>query len=1268
MPAKPFPDAAEFKLEPWTRKPTQAITTAPFITRVDANVSRLTGGISIAVYGGNFAPGAIVTFPQTGTGPAGGSVAADGSLITALVVPPYNVAGYVDVVVTNPNGESATLTSGFLYYVGQMTEVVPPYAVTTGGVNVIIKGASFVTGCTFKFDGVSATNVTFIDDTQYSVTVPSHVFGYVDVEMTEPGGGTNTLRHGFQYTLLNRGSDIRRYPGTSISKGLGSTPDQATFSIDGQSHKPVAGEEVSVTDDFDGGRELFSGIIMTADQEYEGQIDQLVWRVQASDFSYILNKYRPFGTYFNVSASDVVNDLMSKYAPSFNVSYVQTRLALISISFDGTKTMSEALDAIAAAIGGGRWHLQGRALHFFNPPAPTTIVIPSGSTGTGVDFTAAVLGVGSDAGIGNRYAAGNYNIRVTFLYSNGAESRLGPTSNVIAFDGTKYWAITSIPLGLNPGGGITCVGRKIYYLRNADQLASGWRIDDNTTTAMNVVPISHANTAIGGNVTAIIGDAVTAPDSGTSGAAPAVINVTGNSLGMQVMGPYVTVRGSNNQGAYGYDSNAGYCTTLQVGGSPVNDDINQARNFYQGGGFCINFQTALGFYQFQNTAVYPDGSETLPTEWSSSVFLGQGLPIGFGQYRNYCAWWTTPQVFPLVNGAKPVKFRVYIRCIILRPTIGGAGGSGGAADIYIEHPTAKYLGDVPYYEKVGTGNIPEDSGGTPLATTQTVNSAAEALDFSIQPPQVPNAEEQTYVWPNPDGPYLEDYSTPHDIDDDDDDLLHEDSGSQPFTSTEDITQLRNRVKVFGAATQVTADAVVGDSQVQIADSSIFSIGGGKVMASNGVQLDFFSVSSPETNGGNANLLLRVPLTQALPAGTIVQYFCQAEDVPSQRKRGAIELDANGNPTDGVHEYVISDPSLASVQAVYLRANAELTIFKDPIITIRYSTRDPLTRPGARVNVDLTNPPCKGTFLIQSVQIDQIRDEGDQLAPRYTVTASNVYWDLTNFLLLLTGGNQVGGGGSSTQSSLQGGQVSQQGVVAAAVTQAAAAASSSVGDILSAMKGYVQYAAFNATNGSFSNVLGNVTPSFSGGLSAGSVFLDLRGVWARCKTSASNGNSCGYSQTGTFVRADHNVRVRYYMRTGDLVSNMRFFSGCSGGGVGNFANADVQSNISFGIRFSTAAGDTGFRVFSSNGTTMTLSAPFLAPSPNTEYLVDIQVSGGGTLVTATITDINGNQYTSNVSLGVTTLGVNMAPLLTTYTLEAVSKTIDILHLGFSFGLN
>jgi hypothetical protein len=82
----------------------------PTLTSVSPNSGSTVGGTSVNIAGTNFSSGATVKFDSSAA--TNVSVVSSTS-ITATV--PAHAAGPVNIVVTNPNGQSATLTNGFTY-------------------------------------------------------------------------------------------------------------------------------------------------------------------------------------------------------------------------------------------------------------------------------------------------------------------------------------------------------------------------------------------------------------------------------------------------------------------------------------------------------------------------------------------------------------------------------------------------------------------------------------------------------------------------------------------------------------------------------------------------------------------------------------------------------------------------------------------------------------------------------------------------------------------------------------------------------------------------------------------------------------------------------------------------------------------------------------------------------------------------------------------------------------------------------------------------
>ena len=114
---------------------------------------------------------------------------------------PAHAAGSVNVVVTNPDGQSGTLASGFSYNQAApvVSSVAPSGGSTAGGTAVTITGASFLSGATVSFGGTAASGVTVTSGTAIGATTPAHAAGSVNVVVTNPDGQSGTLASGFTY-------------------------------------------------------------------------------------------------------------------------------------------------------------------------------------------------------------------------------------------------------------------------------------------------------------------------------------------------------------------------------------------------------------------------------------------------------------------------------------------------------------------------------------------------------------------------------------------------------------------------------------------------------------------------------------------------------------------------------------------------------------------------------------------------------------------------------------------------------------------------------------------------------------------------------------------------------------------------------------------------------------------------------------------------------------------------------------------------------------
>src|SRR6185369_5024705 len=134
-------------------------------------------GTAVTISGTGFATGATVKFGNTTA-----SATVVGST-TINAVSPTHSSGPVNIVVTNPGGQSGTLTNGFVYASApapSVSGITPNSGTTAGGTAVTINGSNFVSGATVTIGG-AATNVSVVNSTTINATTPAHAAGAVNV-------------------------------------------------------------------------------------------------------------------------------------------------------------------------------------------------------------------------------------------------------------------------------------------------------------------------------------------------------------------------------------------------------------------------------------------------------------------------------------------------------------------------------------------------------------------------------------------------------------------------------------------------------------------------------------------------------------------------------------------------------------------------------------------------------------------------------------------------------------------------------------------------------------------------------------------------------------------------------------------------------------------------------------------------------------------------------------------------------------------------------
>jgi hypothetical protein len=187
---------------------------APTITRIEPAMATASGlsptstalddhhGQSVAIIGTDFQPDASVTFGGT---PVDHTTTLSSTVI--LTTAPDHAAGKVDVVVTNPDGQSAISPQQFTY--AAPTPGAPPKIATVvsspgsaddhGSPLVTITGAGFVRGATVMFGDTVADHAEVIGSTVILATAPHHAPGTVGVTVTNPDGQSDTLANAYTF-------------------------------------------------------------------------------------------------------------------------------------------------------------------------------------------------------------------------------------------------------------------------------------------------------------------------------------------------------------------------------------------------------------------------------------------------------------------------------------------------------------------------------------------------------------------------------------------------------------------------------------------------------------------------------------------------------------------------------------------------------------------------------------------------------------------------------------------------------------------------------------------------------------------------------------------------------------------------------------------------------------------------------------------------------------------------------------------------------------
>jgi hypothetical protein len=156
---------------------------------------------TVTITGSRFATGASVTVG----GVAATGVSVDSDTQITATVPANLTAGDHDVVVTNTGGGTTTLANGFTATIitPTVSAVSPNNGYRHATTDITISGQDFLAGASVKIGTTDATNVSVVNATTITATVPAMLTaGAYDVSVTNVGGSAGTASNGFAVTVL----------------------------------------------------------------------------------------------------------------------------------------------------------------------------------------------------------------------------------------------------------------------------------------------------------------------------------------------------------------------------------------------------------------------------------------------------------------------------------------------------------------------------------------------------------------------------------------------------------------------------------------------------------------------------------------------------------------------------------------------------------------------------------------------------------------------------------------------------------------------------------------------------------------------------------------------------------------------------------------------------------------------------------------------------------------------------------------------------------
>jgi hypothetical protein len=781
---------------------------------------------------------------------------------------------------------------------------------------------------------------------------------------------------------------------------------------------------------------LIAGYIVSSQQTYTQLTTDLRWNISAIDRTYLLRRRVPIISYDTISATTVIKDLISRYAPEFGTVGVQTGLPTISITFNGTQDLAQAILSVCNLIGASFSTGDGGDLTVTTTSGTTAArsITDNDSSGALNDSPLQVLndlnqvrtrvyvrGFGST--LINDILAGETILPLvnsSMYSSSGGQAFLNP-STIITYTGVQAGgAGTLVDPGVTPSSA------------PAAQVAAGAGVDSGVHLYAVVYRTTNDTTlSLPGPTVSVTTGHFAAPSSAPVAGTPTM--GSGPDPGSHQY--KITFQDGTGETTPGGTVSV---TTAQIsapGSAPtaanVNDGIGHGATGYAIGD---NVQFAFS-YSTDPTGGWNNNTALSSASGAVTLIQAPGHPAGFFENVNVTVPFSTDpnvkyiHIWMSHNGG---TYQLFATGII--PNSGSGSYNtyvfGGTVDFVVYPGANPYICVVPLSSiPVGPTGITKRSiyrtkvGGTTFfkvadindnSTTTFSDTVTDASLGSAAPSSNTTTANQVSLSSIPLGPTgttqrwlyrtvaggsqlkklttIADNTTTVYTDSTADASL---GANVPSADTSGLTQ-QNGTVITGSITLITAGAgafdpaggwaVIGNGQqviryTGISGNTLIGIPGSGTGSISATISYGSTITAAPAITGCTNVPLAVKSTQ-------LRLWAQRDNTTAQ---AALALIESG---DGIHEHTLDDPSLINVAMVNAAGDAELSIFSSQLVTVSYATRDLTTHPGKSISIVRTSPPISAQLIIQDVTVTEL---WNPLGPRFTCTASTTKFTLQDLL-------------------------------------------------------------------------------------------------------------------------------------------------------------------------------------------------------------------------------------------------------------------------------